>query len=76
MNAMPTDGKQSHATLFNEYGTMGIRKIVQMKKTSDFEFDLVYGKTLTEEDKYVIYVHRVVTYKPAYSCKFSPALFL
>ncbi|KAI9288726.1 heat shock protein 70 family [Umbelopsis sp. AD052] len=46
-----SDGKQSRTTLFNEYGTMGIRKIVQMKKQSDFEFDLVYGKTLTEEDK-------------------------
>lgn len=48
---MSIDGKQSRTTLFNEFGTMGIRKIVQMKKTSDFEFDLVYGKTLTDEDK-------------------------
>lgn len=30
---------------------MGMRKIIHLKKTSDFEFDLVYGKTLNEDDK-------------------------
>ncbi|GAB5586845.1 lumenal Hsp70 protein [Umbelopsis nana] len=43
--------KQTRTTLYNEYGTMGMRKIIHLKKTSDFEFDLVYGKTLNEDDK-------------------------
>ncbi|CAO3677928.1 unnamed protein product [Umbelopsis vinacea] len=45
------DDKHTRTTLYNEYGTMGMRKIVHIKKMSDFEFDLVYGKTLDEEDK-------------------------
>lgn len=48
------DDKHTRTTLYNEYGTMGMRKIVHIKKMSDFEFDLVYGKTLDEEDKYGI----------------------
>lgn len=42
--------KQTRTTLFQEYGNMGIRKIVNLKKSSDFEFDVVYGKTLKGED--------------------------
>jgi hypothetical protein len=49
-----TDDKHARTTLYNEYGTMGMRKIVHIKKMADFEFDLVYGKTLDEEDKYGI----------------------
>jgi hypoxia up-regulated 1 len=43
--------KQTRTTLFQEYGNMGIRKIVNLKKSSDFDFDVVYGKTLNEKDR-------------------------
>ncbi|KAI8149158.1 heat shock protein 70 family [Fennellomyces sp. T-0311] len=39
-----------HTTLFNEFGTIGTRKIMTFKRESDFEFDVKYGKP-TDMDK-------------------------
>lgn len=40
-----------HVTLFNESGTIGMRKIMSFKKATDFEFDVKYGKIFDEQDK-------------------------
>ena len=39
-----------HTTLFNEFGSIGTRKIMTFKRQSDFEFDVKYGKPVDEED--------------------------
>ncbi|KAG0170074.1 hypothetical protein DFQ28_002523 [Apophysomyces sp. BC1034] len=43
--------KATRVTLFNEFGSIGTRKIMTFKRQSDFEFDLTYGKTAEEQDK-------------------------
>ncbi|KAI9258219.1 Hsp70 protein-domain-containing protein [Phascolomyces articulosus] len=39
-----------HTTLFNEFGSIGTRKIMTFKRQSDFEFDVKYGKPVDEQD--------------------------
>ncbi|KAI9021643.1 Hsp70 protein-domain-containing protein [Phycomyces nitens] len=39
-----------HTTIFKEFGSIGTRKIVTFKRTSDFEFELVYGKHAGKEN--------------------------
>ncbi|KAI9492706.1 heat shock protein 70 family [Zychaea mexicana] len=39
-----------HTTLFNEFGSIGTRKIMTFKRESDFEFDVKYGKPVDEQD--------------------------
>ncbi|KAI9319994.1 heat shock protein 70 family [Dichotomocladium elegans] len=42
--------KTMHTTLFNEFGTIGTRKVMTFKRETDFDFDLTYGKTAEEQD--------------------------
>ncbi|KAI7870044.1 heat shock protein 70 family [Spinellus fusiger] len=37
--------QQVHTTLYKEFGSIGTRKIITFKRTSDFEFDVAYGKS-------------------------------
>ncbi|KAF7732747.1 Hypoxia up-regulated protein 1 [Apophysomyces ossiformis] len=43
--------KSTKVTLFNEFGSIGTRKIMSFKRQTDFEFDMTYGKTAEEQDK-------------------------
>lgn len=45
-----TDRKPIHTVLFNEFGTIGTRKIMTFKRESDFDFDLIYGKSVEQQD--------------------------
>ncbi|KAI8388389.1 heat shock protein 70 family [Radiomyces spectabilis] len=45
------EGHAIRTTLFHEFGTMGVRKIMSFKRQSDFTFDINYAKTAEEQDK-------------------------
>lgn len=45
------DGSSVKTTLFDEFGAIGTRKTMTFKRTTDFDFELTYGKSVEQQDQ-------------------------